>query len=224
MSGYLQRLVSAAMRPSAAVHPVVAPLFSMPDHTIGEEERTGQEVTAPHLPGQKSAEDELEANAPSGEASLEIQQTYVPFMPETVRSREDSPQPQASRSALQVISDEAYSRAGTQQAGRIGSAELAANTATYKPLLRAQSSVIPQRESSPRLQPPPSTDVSQRRTERTAKAGRVAAKKHEPDEIQITIGRIEVTAVPEVTRSATKPARKQLSLDEYLKRADARGR
>jgi hypothetical protein len=44
-----------------------------------------------------------------------------------------------------------------------------------------------------------------------------------PDEIHITIGRIEVTAVPEpAARPAAKPARKQLSLDEYLKRADAR--
>jgi hypothetical protein len=45
----------------------------------------------------------------------------------------------------------------------------------------------------------------------------------EPDEIQIHIGRIEVTAVPQspVPRAA-KPAPKSVSLDEYLKRRDGR--
>lgn len=45
----------------------------------------------------------------------------------------------------------------------------------------------------------------------------------ERDEIQIHIGRIEVTAVPQApARPEAKPARKTLSLDEYLKRGDKR--
>ena len=45
----------------------------------------------------------------------------------------------------------------------------------------------------------------------------------ERDEIQIHIGRIEVTAVPLApARAASKPARKTLALDEYLKRGDRR--
>jgi hypothetical protein len=43
------------------------------------------------------------------------------------------------------------------------------------------------------------------------------------DEIQIHIGRIEVTAVPQApTHAPPKPARKSVSLDEYLKRRDPR--
>jgi hypothetical protein len=41
-------------------------------------------------------------------------------------------------------------------------------------------------------------------------------------EIQIHIGRIEVTAVPQAARPAPAPARKALSLDEYLRRRDGR--
>ena len=45
----------------------------------------------------------------------------------------------------------------------------------------------------------------------------------ERDEIEIHIGRIEVTAVPQaVARPAAQPARKSLNLDEYLKRRNRR--
>jgi len=50
-------------------------------------------------------------------------------------------------------------------------------------------------------------------------SGRPVPTEREPDEIQIHIGRIEVTAVPaQVAPAAVKPARKGPSLDEYLKR------
>jgi hypothetical protein len=45
----------------------------------------------------------------------------------------------------------------------------------------------------------------------------------EPDEIQIHIGRIEVTAVPQTApRPAVLPASKSINLDEYLKRERGR--
>jgi hypothetical protein len=43
-----------------------------------------------------------------------------------------------------------------------------------------------------------------------------------PDEIQIHIGRIEVTAVPPPARRPVKPQRHEISLDAYLKRRDGR--
>ena len=52
-----------------------------------------------------------------------------------------------------------------------------------------------------------------------------ASPAREPDEIQIHIGRIEVTAVPPpVARPVAPPTRKGPSLDEYLSRRDGRGR
>jgi hypothetical protein len=53
-------------------------------------------------------------------------------------------------------------------------------------------------------------------------------RSHQPsapqhDEIEIHIGRIEVTAVqPAAQRSPAPPARKALNLDEYLKRGSRR--
>lgn len=42
------------------------------------------------------------------------------------------------------------------------------------------------------------------------------------NEIQINIGRIELTAVPQVTSRPASPPRKSLNLDEYLKRRNGR--
>lgn len=44
------------------------------------------------------------------------------------------------------------------------------------------------------------------------------------DEIQINIGRIEVTAIPAAASRSTPPARKSLNLDEYLQRRNGRNR
>jgi hypothetical protein len=55
--------------------------------------------------------------------------------------------------------------------------------------------------------------------ERTGPARHSAPVERDADNIQIYIGRIEVTAVPPApTRPAVKPVRKSLRLDEYLRR------
>jgi hypothetical protein len=47
--------------------------------------------------------------------------------------------------------------------------------------------------------------------------------RREPDEVHIHIGRIEVTAAPPAPRTvAAPPARKAMSLDEYLARNGGR--
>jgi hypothetical protein len=78
-------------------------------------------------------------------------------------------------------------------------------------------------ESVRRMEPLPS--VRERSTspahkqERADPARRLGLPPREPDEIQIHIGRIEVTAVPSApVRPEAKPTRKSVSLDEYLKR------
>jgi hypothetical protein len=53
--------------------------------------------------------------------------------------------------------------------------------------------------------------------------GRSPQPMREPDEIEIHIGRIEVTAVPQpVARPLAPPARKSVNLEEYLKRRKGR--
>ncbi len=69
--------------------------------------------------------------------------------------------------------------------------------------------------------PPNSSPLSPERgkIERTGPARHVAPVERSADDIQIHIGRIEVTAVPPVpTRPAVPPVRKSLRLDEYLRR------
>jgi len=223
MSGYLQRLVSSAMRPTPRLHPVVAPLFSTPEHVIGEDERTEQEVTPASAPSQKPANAQAEVDSRSGNPNVEIPKKYVPLIPETVPRQDDFAQPQPTRSAVQIFAEESYNREIMQRVGRADLKESSASNATYKPLLPERPAAISESKSDQHLESLP-TAVPQSRRGSVAKAEHLAAKKREPDEIQITIGRIEVTAVPEATRPVTKPAHKQFSLDEYLKRADTRGR
>jgi hypothetical protein len=72
---------------------------------------------------------------------------------------------------------------------------------------------------------PPSQAVVSTASKKEAFAAprRAVASEREPDEIQIHIGRIEVTAVPQTApRPAVVPASKSINLDEYLKRGRGR--
>jgi hypothetical protein len=96
--------------------------------------------------------------------------------------------------------------------------------------------VVPEVVRSDRYQPlvaerAPRTDerslnpfpTSAQRAERRDFSGSVAKPQLQPDEIQIHIGRIEVTAAPPApTRPETKPANKSPNLGEYLKRRHGR--
>jgi hypothetical protein len=63
------------------------------------------------------------------------------------------------------------------------------------------------------------------RTESRESMRRAGQATREPAEITINIGRIEVTAVPQpAVRPAAVPARRSVSLDEYLKRGNGRAR
>jgi hypothetical protein len=85
---------------------------------------------------------------------------------------------------------------------------------------------LPRRSNPQALEPLMPRPMMQRADE-TDNSGRLArhlrSQSRETDEIQIHIGRIEVTAVPPVpARPAPAPNRKSLSLDEYLKRRPGR--
>lgn len=90
----------------------------------------------------------------------------------------------------------------------------------YRPLIRVEEAAVgvpaPHRlphESGAGAAKNPSAEVS----------SRAVSPPHEPDEIHIHIGRIEVAAIPQpVQRPAAPPARKSLDLGEYLKRSSRR--
>jgi hypothetical protein len=95
------------------------------------------------------------------------------------------------------------------------------NLQIYKPIMTeggnrsgARQTIPPPANSFPADRPKPENLLSSSR-----------AIAREPDEIEIHIGRIEVTAVQQTSAApVAKPARKGLSLDEYLRRANGRVR
>jgi hypothetical protein len=221
MSGYLQRLVSAATKPMAGVHPVIAPLFSMQHETasgdFAEPEAPG---TAPRMSthvetgrGPQSASANVDAIPPD---SRSVATAMTPI------SAADSSSLHAMPSTAQVPGEPWQEHGSTLGEGP-AAVEAASAQSVYIPQLPEKVSTV----SLP-VDPHPALPLTP-----TSRAGRDVAdrarssrsSKREPDEIQITIGRIEVTAVPEApARPAAKPGRKQISLDEYLRRADGRGR
>jgi hypothetical protein len=99
----------------------------------------------------------------------------------------------------------------------------------YVPLLTEKGdpkeTSISAREAAKRTESPlaaPALPSRAREAERTLPS-RAAMPQREPDEIRIHIGRIEVTAAPPAPAPArVAPARKTLSLDDYLKRRNGR--
>lgn len=221
MSGYLQRLVSSAIKPMAGVHPVIAPLFSMQHETASGD---FAEHEAPGIAPSMSTHVETGRDPQSASANVDA----IPPIPRSVAtammraSAEGFSSPHTTPSTAQVLGEPWQKHASTLGEGP-APVEAASTQSVYIPLLPEKISTV----LLPAVDPHPASPLTP-----TSRAGRDMAdrirssrsNKREPDEIQITIGRIEVTAVPEPARPVAKPGRKQLSLDEYLRRADGRGR
>jgi hypothetical protein len=226
MSGYLQRLVSSAMRPTANVHPVIPPLFSTPEYGTANEDLAEQKPAAPSIASRTFAQFETDVEPRSKHANVEaISETLIPVATTAMHSpREDSSQLHSAQHAAQAPDEQWRKREITSDERAAESRETASSRFAYTPLLPESVGAV----SLPQVDPHPATSLTAtpQAARDTARRTRSASpNKREPDEIQITIGRIEVTAVPELPAlPAAKPGRKQLSLDEYLRRADARGR
>jgi len=95
-----------------------------------------------------------------------------------------------------------------------------ANTPAYVPLLNTMPS--PSRSETIETELPVRSGAKMSQQKPRQWSSPAAAR--DPDEIQIHIGRIEVTAVPQTShRTASKPVRKGITLEEYLKGRDRRG-
>jgi len=228
MSGYLQRLAASALRPAEAVHPVLGSVFSpqegSTDHppfpqqedTVVSVEGVPAPLVSPTRPpvGTQQASSRP-SNAPdSDSASIRPSsfQTIEP-KPTSIAERRDSFQP-----LLPCLRNEASS-------APTGPTQESLLAEPRKPLPQPAYTTVPSRfaHSSPTIGGAQLLGNSStfRGNERNATASR--SPKSEPDEIQIHIGRIEVTAVaPTPSRTSSKPQRKGISLDEYLKGRDRR--
>jgi hypothetical protein len=216
VSGYLQRLIASATTADSRVRPVLAPMFSASAHDDQDLNLATDEMTSTPPPASLRQSAPLAAAEYSGVAKgLAVGAPAIP-------AREPSrPEP---------ISMEPIQRAGeaptqTQERWRAARPDNAREGSTartdsqYTPLLKEPPEQLISRQDS-------SANPTVRARRADAPRSRTPQQtKSEPDEIQITIGRIEVSAVPEATRArpVAKAAYKP-SLDDYLRRSDARKR
>ncbi len=242
MSGYLARLVASVHRAPSPIHPVVAPLFAgqpkAAELPVIEEERITPpwryreardvraasrepEVLRPATQSQAMPAAESHAANPASAAPVRPPLRSVSAAPD-VAAGPSAPASQLAgvhRARSPIHPVETPISAGQPEAAELPVIEVSPAADSYTPLMivnTIQKNVAP---SSPAQNARPSSfaPVKQRPPSSSLPSARSA---REPDEVQIHIGRIEVTAVAPLpsNRSPGKPARKSPSLDEYLKR------
>jgi len=228
MTGYLQRLAVSASRPADAVHPVLGSVFSPHDDSQGissfglddDTAASVQRAPATLIPPARPQAESWQTSSRSG-VSRDFEPAYMrsssdsPTIDPTPPSRDDAGRRDSFRPLLPDLKHEVLPTPTNP-----GQESLLAE---HKPSLQPAYSPLVQSGFAPRFAGTQTVANSSsfRGHETRATTGRSANS--EPDEIQIHIGRIEVTAVPHTApRTASKPARKGKTLEEYLKGRDRR--
>jgi hypothetical protein len=237
MSGYLKRIATGARNPNRSIHPVVGSLFATPksetpppvlegDISFGSrpERPTAQIPEVPRTPVLETYGLDQDSHRPTNEDE-DSPRVHTPLMP-TPPERVEPAVRSIEMSSETPASKEQAEPSGNEQPGpRPKPGEPQRQEVTlrvpYQPLIEesiprtdAHTSLVP--DSG--LRAPGAIGKDQRDFPR-----RAAAERPAQDEIQIHIGRIEVTALPQTpARPAAPVARKALNLDEYLKRGRGR--
>lgn len=211
MSGYLQRLVHTASQPAATVHPFAGSIFA-----ASRENDLDRFASEDFVPAAKQVAP-IASSVPQSEAKLDSPRSPAP----STEYRPITP--------VSVTGAEAQF-AAVETAGVRGEPSTApAPSAALLPDAEAESTqprprAIQERMFSPLLAGDAAAEPgiaipAARANRQDFHAGRgPAAMQHESEDIQIRIGRIEVTAVqPPVARAAQAPNRGP-SLDAYLNR------
>jgi len=224
VSGYLERIVSNVLNPvgSGAIHPVLGSIYSRTTPEKMEGPRFGQDSAS--CPQEVKPSGVAPPFAPVAHAEVRQEISgVVPFarhrlMPEKQASLDPttvSP-PRAS------VTDRRLQEA-TESSGRAEAIN------TVEAILPERETEIIDRAYKPLVagdfQRPSQQEVLRDRLSPALDGDRKVSPPRDPEreEIQIHIGRIEVTAVPQApARLTDRPARKSLNLDEYLKRGDGR--
>ena len=220
MSGYLQRLARSVMQPVETVHPLVGSVFSAPESRSEPDAPSWNTASAEQPELQKPQRQEQEAQDEKSRPAPLIAQNEVASPSQPVPGRNsnsaatslpppsNATQPQASRTTERTQAGE------TPPAQEIE----VPRESPYTPLI----AVSPLR-SDRRARPEVASSFVAPNAQRKPKADAVPRAEREPDEIQIHIGRIEVSAVPQAPpATAVRVSRKASSLDEYLRRRDGR--
>ncbi len=235
MRGFLQRLAASVMNPGMAVQPLAGSVFtrhagpaasstfSYPE--VASVVRSSQEATAPPPAVSESVSPRREDFVVNAGVRQSMAQVIAPTetesprveplirtAPQSTRSETTPPYQPAPEISVETVAPE--SRAESRLVER----EVVRERGEL-PLRDRLVEVTPGKPRETRSALRPGAD---RRTPSQPAAAQAA----EPD-IQIHIGRIEVTAVPPaqtIARPVSSAPRKRMSLDEYLRRGDARSR
>jgi hypothetical protein len=249
VSHYLQRLASSALKPSGNIHPVLAATFSTSKRPFEVEAPRIEEdmVNAQNRVsrGQASTEESLVSPAPA----MVAMEQQKPRAPATVVDETELvhtlPEPELPKPLTPTHVSSGRNAAATKPPGQDavrassgGYRSVPANTPhhkeiesqanrsedAYTPLIAEHFSPLTPTVTSPKRHPFQAASGWERKPDKASPSQRSGASVREPDEIQIHIGRIEVTAAqPAMQRpTAAQPRRLAPSLAEYLRRRDRR--
>jgi hypothetical protein len=237
MTGYLQRMAERALRPERAIRPMFGSVFAPIGHAAASETRTLEEdvfsaavdrpaptrrsplETQPSSPPLRSAPSDNRAATP-----------YAPLVtPTTEPAEQIAPLTTAGRAPITSLPAPSSAARGADEPGD----QQMRPAAEATPSPRQPPSRV---ETVETLLPPQPVEATVRllrpadiRPQPSAANSRAALRDRHPtapdgDDIQIHIGRIEVTAVrpTPAPQAAAKTRRGAPSLDDYIRRRDGR--
>lgn len=229
MRSYLQRMAAGVLSRERAIHPIVGSLWA-PRHDVDSMKTPGETLVMGEDPHRTQASDSNRTqpkSAGSVRASAEPHavsraSTFVPGIAETATSPLQPLLPQTAPQNAPFISDSRAAGPSESEAGPRPEASQPQPQRIFVPLLHsrapeAQQQSVSSLRSAAAAQAVTRADAARRQPQANTPA-------HEPDAIEIHIGRIEVLAAPQQKeqRAAAPAPRKSLDLGEYLRRGRAR--
>lgn len=252
MSGYLQRLAANARKPSASIHPVVGSRFTAPKFGDAPETFPGEEEMVVSTSHSEPVVTPLpEKSRSPGLPLMPTPPPIPPLISFSANPRQDSqsspvadagdlPKPLLERQEERVtpaaasvrrygVPDPTESLLDSSRENETTNPSEPRHAAvrerheilqySYRPLVAEDLHPA----TGPRISTTTPAASLNERTRQVDSSRRIAPPVREPDQIEIHIGRIEVTAVPQLQARPAAPApRKSLNLDEYLKRQNRR--
>jgi hypothetical protein len=237
MSGYLQRLALSVVKPGGSIQPVLRPLFAPPQFASAPEAfsvETAQSVT-PGAPSESvSRADPRRSPDDSGVRAFQGPETGSKGQPPADLIKNPIPTPIRSfRPLLHDSRDSAEPLIAAFHSARSGDRPERGSLKARPEITGAPPEQIVEtahRETNADQDfRKVGASMSTRLTFASIEKERIGSRRarqagREPDEIQIHIGRIEVTAMQPAASAGTttKPRRSAPSLDEYLRRRDGK--
>jgi hypothetical protein len=229
MKGYLQRLVQTASKPAESVHPWAGSIFAGHQSNFNVVE---PEESAPITANTLSPEVMSPTSAPSFQALVppETLPLGVERNPPIAPMALGLPHARQSRGASfseKIVPEPLIGN--EQSAGLAMDSTALEMTPTQKPEMalpprgrHSQAGVDAAIKSGNTRRPALGSSLARKENTDARGARNSVAPDPQTDEIQIHIGRIEVTAIHPPAPARPKARDKELSLDAYLKRRDGR--